>query len=250
MTSHIAYLSLGLLLTGSGPCAEPAPLPRESWVADRPSPPEQDRDAPSPHAAQQTKTTPAFMHEHSIDAVNMRTTAIGGRLDTLHRAASNIARDEWSPHLRDDYRPHVEVVRRAARIALDATVIPAATSALGQLGSACGDCHEDVGGPPTTGVIAAPAIGDETMIAHAAAEEALWQGLFLPSDASWLRGARELASAPAIDSDVSEVSVLAHRARTLARSAEGAPRAARGDIYGKILATCSACHSRLGVRAQ
>jgi hypothetical protein len=247
MTSHLACLSLGLILVGSGPCTEPAPLPPELWTAERRSPPEPERDAPSPQAAQQTKTTRTFMHEHSSDAVNMRTGAMGGRLDDVHRAASNIADDPWSPRLRDDYRRHLEVTRRAARAALDATTIPAATSALGQLGAACAGCHEDVGGPRSTGVIAAPALGDETMIAHAAAEEALWQGLFLPSEASWLRGARQLASAPALDSDVSEVSVLAHRARTLAHAAEAAPRAARGDIYGRILATCSACHSRLGV---
>jgi hypothetical protein len=30
-------------------------------------------------------------------------------------------------------------------------------------------------------------------------------------------------------------------------SAEAAPRAACGDIYGRILATCSACRSRLDV---
>jgi cytochrome c556 len=250
MISKIACLGLCLLLAGFGPCAEPAPIPSELRGTDRPSPLEQDRDAPSAHPVQHTKTTRAFMRGHSIDAVNMRTAAIGGQLDDLHLAASNIARDDWSLHLREDYRPHVDVVQAAARAALDAMAMPAATAALGQLGGACADCHEHVGGPPTTGVIAAPAVGDESMVAHAAAEEALWQGLVLPSDASWLRGAREFASAPAIDSDVSEVSALAHRASALVRAASTAPRAQRGDIYGKILATCSACHARLGVKPE
>jgi hypothetical protein len=249
MTSNsVACLSLCLLFAGSGPCAEPTPISPELGVTEKVSTPEQDPGVPSAHPVQQSKTTQAFMRQHSGDAVSMRTAAIAGQLDELHRAAANIARDEWSPPHRDDHRPHVEVVRGAARAALNAAAIPAATAALGQLGGACGACHQDVGGPPSTPVLATPATGDESMVAHAAAEEALWQGLVLPSDASWLRGARGLASAPALDSDVADVSALAHRTSALARTADTAPLASRGELYGKILATCSACHSRLGVK--
>jgi hypothetical protein len=79
------------------------------------------------------------------------------------------------------------------------------------------------------------------MAAHVAAEKALWEGLVNPSDASWATGARGLLEAPELDSDDEEVSLLARRTRELAREAATAT-STRGDVYGRIVETCSACH--------
>jgi hypothetical protein len=87
------------------------------------------------------------------------------------------------------------------------------------------------------------------MATHAAAEEALWTGLSTPSEASWLRGARALVAAPALDSDVEEVSSLAHLASRLAQRGIDEPTS-RVETYGKLLATCSSCHTRLGVETR
>jgi mono/diheme cytochrome c family protein len=218
-----------------------------STAAERPSSAETDTAEHAAHPPRQTQTTRTFMRKHSGDALAMRKAAIAGQLTQFQLAASNIASDEWSHQLRADYRSRVAVVRGAARAAFEATAIPAATAALAELGGACAACHQDVGGPPPPSIDATSTAAGDSMVAHAAAEEALWRGLVFPSDVSWRSGAEQLVNAPALDSDVVDVSALAHRTSDLAREAVAAPAEARGKLSGKILSTCSACHHGLGV---
>jgi hypothetical protein len=252
MTHNAVRLALCLSLAGFGPCDEAAPLPRELFGVDKPSPlpPPQpvEHSAPATPAAQANQSP---LRRHSDAANAMRKAAIAGQLADFQRAAASLDSGSWSLPLRDDPGNHIEQVRVAARSAAAASALPAATAALGALASACSRCHEDVGGPRGAEIISAPADlarnGDETMIAHAAAEVALWQGLVFPSDDGWHIGAGMLASAPGLDSDVREVSALARRTVDLAREAATAPREARAGSYARVLATCAACHSRLGI---
>jgi hypothetical protein len=69
-----------------------------------------------------------------------------------------------------------------------------------------------------------------------------------PSEESWRRGARRLAIAPELASDIAEVSALGRQVSDLALEAtHGGPR---GEIYGSILATCSTCHRRLAIEPE
>jgi hypothetical protein len=188
------------------------------------------------------------MREHASEALDMRWAVIAGRFDQLHRAAAIVADDAWSPHLRPDYLPHVRAVRAAASAALDARSMIAAGAALGGLGAACASCHREEAGPPHRAAIETLPRGVGSMAAHAAAEQALWEGLMTPSAASWRRGAESLAEAPelASASDSEDVAALGQQVRDLAREALAVePRA---DVYGKIMATCATCHRRLDVR--
>jgi hypothetical protein len=250
MTHNIFCLTLCLSLIGYGPCAEPSPVPPELWGTEKALTSEKEAVAPSAPSTPTAKTNRVLVRPHSNDAISMRKAAIAGQLLEFQYAAAAIASDDWSPPLRDDDRPHVAVVRDAALGAVGSKSLSAATASLGVLGVACAKCHQAVSAPPISEIVSAPAHGDESMLAHAAAEGALWQGLVFTSDESWLRGARALVNAPALDSDVADVSALAHRTRELAGEASAAPRGTRGESYGKILATCSGCHSRLGVKPE
>jgi cytochrome c556 len=243
MTSTCAA-SLFLLLTTFGLCSEPLPNP-EVPRAGRPSASADEPQTGQERARQQTPTARTFMLDHALEAFEMRRAAIAGRFDLLHRASGVVASDAWSPRLRPEYLPHVTAVRNAARAALDATSVPAAGAALGNLGEACASCHRAHGGPPPPQSSEILAAGVGAMAMHAAAEQAMWEGLFTPSEASWKRGAERLAQSPEIASAVEDVPELAQQLRDLAL--EAASGEARGALYGRIVATCSTCHRRLNI---
>jgi cytochrome c556 len=250
MTRTTSSLSLCLFLASAGPCTEPAAPDSGPVVSETPLTPgsvaegRRDDQLPRP-LTQQTKTDRKYMREHATEAWYTRKAIISGHLRDAAPVVSRIANDAWSPNLRPEYLEHVTLVRAAARSVQNAATLPQAASALGGLGAACAACHREIGGPPASTAPAALAPADP-MLAHAAAELALWQGLITPSEESWRQGARALLEAPELDSDVEQVSTIAHRTKALASDAlaEKEPRAA---LYGEIVSTCSTCHTRVGV---
>jgi cytochrome c556 len=197
---------------------------------------------------QQTPTTRKYMMSHFADSVRVREAIVAGKLAEARAAALAVAGDAWSPRLRADYQPHVQAVRDSARAVQAAASLPGAGAALGKLGEVCASCHLKFGGP---GSPVAPVPlneqADSSMVAHALAADQLWQGLSAPSDESWLRGARALVDAPALDSDVGEVAAAARHLRELAQQGTGAGAGQRGKVFGDVVATCAACHERLGI---
>jgi cytochrome c556 len=185
------------------------------------------------------------MRDHAKEAEELRNAVIAGRFDLIHRVSAVLASDAWSANLRPEYRPHVAAVQQAARAALDARSVQAAGSALGKLGAACASCHVEQGGPPQPQDVELRSRGVGTMAIHAAAEQALWEGLFTPSAAAWKRGAERLAAAPELASDVDDVNALALELNDLARTAAAGPP--RAEVYASITATCSSCHRRLSI---
>jgi cytochrome c556 len=186
------------------------------------------------------------MRDHAREADEMRRAVISGRFDQLQRASAVIASDAWSSNLRPDYAPYLALVRQAAVAARDARSVHAAGAALGELGAACAGCHRAHGGPPLSGSAEGALTGGAgSMAVHAAAEQAMWEGLFTPSDPSWKRGAELMANAPELASDIEDIAVLGRRLRDLALDA--ATSSARGDRYGSIVATCSSCHRRFSI---
>ncbi|HTV17329.1 MAG TPA: hypothetical protein VMG12_01620 [Polyangiaceae bacterium] len=245
MTATSSALGLCLFAAALGPCSEP-PLLTSPIGSETPSvAPESAAEAPRELPKQQTQTTRAFMRDHAKEAEEMRHAVIAGRFDLIHRASAAMAADAWTPQLRPDYLPHVAAVRKAASAALDARSMPAAGAALGELGAACASCHREQGGPPQPPSVEPLSDGVGTMAVHAAAEQALWEGLFTPSDATWTRGAERLAEAPELASDVEEVNALGRELHDLALEATAGPP--RAELYGSIVATCSSCHRRLNI---
>jgi len=203
---------------------------------------------PTPPAQHQTRTTRSYMLTHYADTVGMRRALVVGKLADFHKAAALVAKDEWTPRLRGDYRPYLDAVRDAAGSAQKASSALAAAAALGKLGEACASCHLKFGGP---GSPVAPEqlsfAADPSMVAHAAATDRLWEGLVLPSDTSWSSGMEVLLDAPKLDSDVADVAAAASHLRALARKGKSAPVEQRASIFANVLTTCAGCHERLGV---
>jgi cytochrome c556 len=246
MNATTSALSLCLLTNALGPCSESPPPRSEIATETQPlAPPSSAVETAREPRQQQTQTAHAFMRDHAKEADELRRAVIAGRFDLIHRVSAIVASDAWSSNLRPDYLPHVKAVQRAAALALDASSVRKAGAALGELGAACATCHREHGGPPPPATEEGIGSGVGSMAIHAAAEQALWEGLFTPSDATWKRGAERLAQAPELSSDVEDVAALGGELRDLALQA--AAGNARSDVYGKILSTCSSCHRRLAI---
>ena len=142
----------------------------------------------------------------------------------------------------------MQAVRDSARAIQAASSLPGTAAALGKLGEACASCHLKFGGPgsPVAPVPLAEQ-AEPSMVAHALATDRLWQGLMAPSEQTWSRGARALVEAPALGSDVTEVAAAAEHLRGLAQQAASAGAGERAKIFGNVVATCAACHERLGI---
>ena len=246
MSASTGISSLSLLLLGLlGPCAPSAATLEAPAEPSRPGP-SASVETPRERAQQQTQTVHTFMRHHARDAEELRRAVIAGRFDRIHRVSAAMASDAWSANLRPEYVPHVTALRRAASAALDARSTQAAGAALGALGSACAACHLEHGGPSAAASSEGALTGGVgTMAVHATAEQAMWDGLFRPSAASWKRGAELLASAPELDSDNEDVAALGSRLRDAALVA--ASDGPQGERYGRILANCSSCHRRLSI---
>lgn len=253
------WLLAGLI----GPCNEPppsahaadqtapvaaAPAPTIAKAAEPAAAPSAAAAAPPAAAPQQTPTARHYMLTHYADTVGMRRALVSGKIADYHAAAAAVAKDAWTPRLRGDYRPYVEAVRAAAHAGETASSAVSAAAALGKIGEACAACHVKFGGP---GSPVAPEqlteATDPSMVAHAAATERLWDGLILPSDASWSSGMEVLLNAPKLDSDVADVAAAARHLRDLARHGKSADVAQRGQVFANVLTTCAGCHERLGV---
>ena len=186
------------------------------------------------------------MQRHYLQSVDIREAMVAGRLLDVHRSASVLAADDWSPELRRDYAPYVTALRDRARAVAAAPSLAESVTALGAMGEACADCHRRSGGP---GSNLPPTIlqgYDPAMVEHAAAADALWQGLVGPSDALWTAGARTLVDAPALDSEAPDVAAAARQLRAEAQRALSAPPGKRASVLADVLLTCASCHEALG----
>ncbi len=249
------------LLAIVGPCSEPATgtLPHGAEVQGKAgneltrstsaavSAPVSEGSAAAARPKQQTPTTRTFMQDHFAESVDMRHAIVAGKLSDLHTAATAVSNDSWTPNLRPDYAPYVSAVQAAARKAASAESLQPAAFALGAIGDACADCHRKFGGPGSPVAPEPLAAEDQSMVAHARATDALWQGLMGPSEASWTAGARTLLDAPALDSDVPDVAAAARHLRDLAQKGTTVDAAGRARLFGDVLLTCATCHERVGV---
>jgi len=248
------------LVASVGPCANRAPQQEPSAAVGSasaasslaptvpaPSPPAAAAAAPEV-ARPATPTTRRYMLTHYADTVNLRRALVAGKLGEVHAAAAAVAKDEWTPRLRGDYKPYLDAVRVAARAAQTASSAAASAAALGKLGEACAACHLKFGGPGSPVAPEQLSDGvDPSMVAHAVATDRLWEGLIFPSDTSWASGMEVLLDAPKLDSDVADVAAAAHHLRDLARKGKSTEVGQRGQIFASVLTTCAGCHERLGV---
>lgn len=157
----------------------------------------------------------------------------------------------------------VAVARTRAREAGEATDLDAAALALGQLGYACGQCHQAADRGPAVSLEPAPGGPGVTlhMQRHAWAMERMWESLLGGSRVAFSGAAAALMGAPLHGTgeleqeDPPGVAGLETRVHTLAASAvigsesgkDGPSMAEQGEVYGRLLGTCARCHGLLDV---
>jgi hypothetical protein len=244
-----AWAAAWLWASSTGPCMaphEPATLTSAPAAA-----------APSRHAValsaapaapiRQTRTARAYMQTHFAQSEHMRRALIAGDLTALHAAAEGVAKDEWTPNLRADWRPQLAAVRSAAGAAQKALSLEAAAEAFADLGAACSSCHLVTGGPGSPRFPVPLPGSTASMLAHESATERLWQGVVAPSDAAWLEGAEQLIAAPELNSDVELIASRSRHVRDLAERAKLIAVKERPQLLGELLVTCANCHKQLGV---
>jgi hypothetical protein len=205
-----------------------------------------------------TPTVAAHMEDHFTQANVVRDAVIAGDLDRLRAPARWLAAHELTDTLPENWKPHVAAMQRAAGLAVAAETIGAAAAAAGSMASACGECHAELGGPKFTGT--SPEGQESSVVAdmkrHLWAADRMWEGLIGPSDTAWQAGVAALADAPLAPEAMADdktppkkVFDLAAQAHEIgAKGGTETDRGKRGELYGRYLGTCAACHTELGVK--
>lgn len=199
------------------------------------------------------------MKEHFTQALRARDALVRGDLAAMKRSAAWLADHRLSETLPDTWRPHVGDMQNAAKLAQQAGDVAVAADAVGAMGAACGQCHQSLGAKvdfPGQSPEGKQSGLEDRMMRHRWAEARMWEGLVGPSDVAWDAGVAALQDAPlhpemlAEDrSPPQEVVDLAGRVHALGlRGKLTTGSEARARLYGEYLATCDACHARLGTR--
>jgi len=233
------------------PAAASSAAPSAAPMSSSPPP------IPPAVAAPSTPAIPALMTEHYGKTVEMKAAVIRGDLAAFKQAAQALAEHPIEGTLAADWKTHLERMRDAAVVGRDATEIQTAADALAATGRTCAGCHAQLGKPKLE-LGAPPAEGSGAsfhMARHQWAADRMWEGLMAPSDDAWVKGCEVMADAPLHQEAMTgpksvsaRVTELAAQAHTLANRARTAPVQDRGTHYSAFLATCTACHTELGVK--
>jgi cytochrome c553 len=245
---RIMLAPLITLCAGFGPCQPQGPSERTSTPAPSVTLQAERTPVTSHPRKQQTLTVTARMKGHLAEGDLIRRAVIVGDLDSARHAGAFLAGDEWTTNLRADWKPHLAGVQSSARHVAVALDLPAAARATGELAQACATCHEQVGKPS----FELPKLPDDAsaMTRHVWATDAMWWGLFAPSDAAWTAGAEALGGAPLVLSDVPAVEALARRTYEVAQLARSARGEQRARLFGELLTTCASCHRSVGAELE
>jgi len=241
-----------LLVLGLVGCPESAP------PADPPAAPAADAPTPAAPAApaEDYGDEPAeHMRHHFADATVIQEAVVRADLEAMRAAAGSLAGHAPLEGLGDDAKPAIAAVRAAATSAKDAPTLADAAKALGSLGAACGSCHASRSITPTFAAVPKPSEDPSLqghMARHAWAVNRAWEGLVAGDAAGWTKGLNGLAEPPlapeAFGPNPPEAATTAsqtvHELAVTGLSAEDP--AARGGLYGDLLAACSTCHEALG----
>ena len=201
-------------------------------------------------------TFKARMRDHDLHGAAMRNAVARADLEAARREATTLAELRLAGGIEPPWRRQLDAMNAAAARVAAAKDVPEMSRNVAAVARTCGDCHATLGGPvlpvgeppePGSGVAA-------RMMRHQWAAARLWDGLVAPSQEAWRAGARVLADAPLEPETLTPGKSPAPAIGTLARSVHDLGQKAkvvtsgvdRAAVYGELLATCSACHLRLG----
>jgi len=227
----------------SPPPAEAAPAPSEPEPEARSRP-----DVPPPGS-----TLDRVMQAHFRDALLIRQAVIAGRPEDAVDPAHVLMQMDDLETLPLSWRGFAARMQRDAARIENSTVAAQAAAATADLGVSCGDCHQQNGGPkPSDEPPPPPSTTVEgRMQRHVWATERLWEGLFIPSNESWLVGAQALSAEPFPDEVLQAGGVQARSAaddfaKLVARGPQKKTTSDRAALYAELLLTCGSCHRALG----
>lgn len=189
------------------------------------------------------------MRSHFREVALIRTAVIDGKLADAVAPADALSRNEGLGKIEPAWQSSIDVLAYAAKRIQHGSDIPSTAAAVADIGIACGACHKAAGGPKVnTG--AAPPAGttlESRMRRHVWATERLWEGIYVPSDASWKAGADALGGDPFPKEVVDRGGVHGRSAvdklkTTVATLTTKKTPQDRAQAYATLLETCSACH--------
>jgi hypothetical protein len=198
----------------------------------------------------------ARMRDHEAHGEAMHQAVVRSDLGVAKREARVLAEMRLGSGIEPTWRHKLEAMNGAAERVARARDLDEAAGGVGAVARTCGDCHASLGGPKAPAVGEAPP-GEGSLTAqmarHAWAAARMWDGLVVPSDDTWLAGARALADAPlspsrlpADQSRAMEIVNLVAATHELAREAAATgDQAARAALFGELTGTCAACHVKV-----
>jgi len=239
-------------------------LARHAWSqgtpAQTPQPPPTPRPTdpvpPVQPAGQPPNSVRPRMREHFARGAEIRDAVIRADLEGIRVPAKWLA-ELPQEDLPASGQPYIGQMQRLATEIGGATDIAQAANGVARLAAACGECHLAMDVTPT--LMAKRAKGEDETLAgrmrkHYRAADLLYRGLIVPNEHSWEVGAGVLTEDPVQialkpgGTPTPEIEALSKRLRDLAQEASKATdQKARSDVYGRMLATCSACHKEQGI---
>jgi cytochrome c553 len=211
-------------------------------------------------ASQQVRSTPerlAQMQHHFAQVTLIHEAVIRGDLPAVRKPAKALAEAGAPQGVPASTTEYVSALRLAAGRARDATELSTAASAAASMLLSCGGCHRAAGTMPVPEAPQRPEVGGLVghMLEHQRAVDEMLEGLFIPSDSQWWRGASRLRTAalrreslPRDRKLTREIRSAEERVHDLAeRATKTQGWQERAELYGQMLTTCASCHSLHGL---
>jgi cytochrome c553 len=192
------------------------------------------------------------MERHDAEATTMRLAVIDGDLGRLRKAAAELAARLPIAGVGDRLDAHQATLKSIAGRLSAATTLEVAATGAGELAVACGSCHADVGIlPPPASDPPNGEAWESAMARHSWAADEMWTGLVWKSDARFRQAVEVWNATPLAQPHTAddkrftpEVLALEDRVHDLAEQAAAKMEPSRrAELYGEMLATCSACHA-------
>lgn len=225
-----------------------SPAPKENKPATSPPAPALVEETPT--AQESAESLPIHMRDHLNFVTQARDAVIRGRLTDATGSLTWLAHHN-EPSGLTHAQPFLDRLQQHARRGLDSSDLGGAGDAIGMIATTCGECHEVFRGGPKPAPSGFEDLNDaltvEThMHGYLWATETLWNAL-VADPALWKTGVSTLATLtppskpPALAGGFAAI-------RTWAQTATDAPTfVQRGQAYGRLIATCGACHQAQGV---
>lgn len=252
----VAALSTTMALCGCGG-SEPAVAAPTRAAASPDRQPKPKSSEPLPPLDDKTKpdmpppgsSLDRVMRAHFKDALLIRQAVIAGTPERAANPATVLALIESLDDLPPGWRDFVERMQQTARRITNSTGSAQAAAAAADLGVACGQCHEQQGGPAVSSE-PPPALGtsiEQRMTRHVWATDRLWEGLVVPSSEAWNAGAKALVDAPFPPEVLQQGGVHARSAasdfkKLVAQAPIKKTVEERAALYAELLVTCGSCH--------